>query len=524
MLRFAGAVTNIPAMPPITLPNFTAPPSPTLPADDLPQPFVAGRAHWRATHDLAWRLAHQHIGHDARLAAPWFMDEACMPDRLWQWDTCFMALYTVYAPDVFPGIQSLDNFYAWQRDDGFISMCTLYADGQPAYGERINPPLLAWVEWEYFRATGDDRRLTRVLSHLVRYFNWIKANRRRPRITEPHQELNPTTAEDDGGLYWETCAGAMGMDNAPRCLHLGWQGSDICFIDLSAQQALAAQCVARIAQHVGDAAVAQRFEREHAELGRLIQRWMWCERDQFFHDIYLDGNFHPSKTVAGFWPLLAGLCSASQAEALLGHLRDPREFWRPHPVPSLAADDPNYCDSGGYWLGGVWAPTNYMIVRGLEQHGFGATAHEIACKHLEALAQVCQTHEPRTLWEAYAPEQITPATRKDKRTWARPDFCGWSALGATAMLYEQVLGLHRDAVTGRLVWDVRLPMAHGCANYPFRGVRLNLSCSEVKAGQRTVTVETPIELTLVLRSGGAAQEISLTPGAQQITLSTDVAG
>ena len=80
----------------------------------------------------------------------------------WVWDTCFMAMYCRYAPDQFPGIQSLDNFYELQRDDGFIAMTYDLNIGEEPYPDRINPPLFAWTEWMHFRATGDDSRLSRV--------------------------------------------------------------------------------------------------------------------------------------------------------------------------------------------------------------------------------------------------------------------------------------------------------------------------------------------------------------------------
>ena len=39
------------------------------------------------------------------------MDEGFDPDTIWIWDTCFMAHFSKYAPDLFPGVESFDNFY-----------------------------------------------------------------------------------------------------------------------------------------------------------------------------------------------------------------------------------------------------------------------------------------------------------------------------------------------------------------------------------------------------------------------------
>jgi len=60
---------------------------------------------------------------------------------------------------------------------------------------------------------------------------------------------------------------------------------------------------------------------------------------------------------------------------------DTQEFNRLHRVPSLSADHPEYDPKGSYWRGGVWAPTNYMILRGLTSLGYHALAYEIGINH-----------------------------------------------------------------------------------------------------------------------------------------------
>jgi len=271
-------------------------------------------------------------------------------------------------------------------------------NGKLAYGERCNPPLYAWVEWEYFLITGDDSRFKRVLQHLVPYFDWLKRHRRRGQIHRPHEERIPQSRSDAGGLYWETCAGAAGCDNSPRATHLTWSGGEIAWVDYTCQQALAARCVSNIAAHVGNKKLASRFANEHRQIARQVNHWMWCPKSGFYHDIFLDGNWLSVKTTAGFWPLLAGIADAKQSASLTEHLLNPNEFWCHHPVPTLSADDPNYDSTGKYWLGGVWAPVNTTIVKGLSLCGHDDLAHRIARRHLECMAEVERRVKPRTLW------------------------------------------------------------------------------------------------------------------------------
>ena len=450
----------------------------------LPRPFIKGKPEWTEIHDKAWDLAAEHIRFKENIVSPYYMDEAHTDGQVWQWDTCFMAFYSLYAPSLFPGIESLDNFYSWQRDDGFIAMCSFFDNGQPVYGERINPQLFAWVEYEYYTFTGDSTRFEKVFRNLEKYYEWVKQNRRRDNIITPHSGDNNNLDGEGGGLYWSTCSGAMGADNSPRSQHLGWNGGELCWIDTSTYQALSALYLAKIAKLINNKKAYKYFTSEYNNLKELINRYMWSDRNQFYYDIFMDGNFTATKTILSFLPMLASIPDQSQAESLLSHLRNPHEFWRPHPLPTLSYDDPNYEDTGAYWLGGVWSPTNYMIARGLTQYGFTSTAHDIAVRHLNAMTQVYKEFSPHTIWEAYAPENSAiPATVKDKKSWCKPDFCGWSALGAINMLYENVIGITKKIPEKEISWNIILDTEHGIKNYPFKKGYIDLLYSPAKNNQ-----------------------------------------
>ncbi|MFZ4569919.1 MAG: trehalase family glycosidase [Bacteroidales bacterium] len=58
--------------------------------------------------------------------------------------------------------------------------------------------------------------------------------------------------------------------------------------------------------------------------------------------------------------------------------------------------------NGGYWRGSVWAPTNYMVLRGLTNYHRDSPAYEIALNHLNNVVEVF--NRTGTLFENYAPE------------------------------------------------------------------------------------------------------------------------
>lgn len=464
-------------------------------AERLPEIICDEHPEWLDLNRFAWRIGFANVENPERKG--WKPQLTCLPGAgiIWQWDSCFMTFFARYSNGQLPGMNNLDNLYRLQRRDGYMSMAYRIAEEKPAFGERVNPPLLAWAEWDYCCVTGDDSRLERVLPRLVRYFDWLKKNRRR-----------------ESGLYWFEDSGSTGMDNSPRS---GWpsrhqDGSDVCFIDLACQQALSAMCLEKMARYMGRKTVADRFAEEHAALVRLINERHWCEKTGFYFDLFSRGdapklrhNFLNHKTLAAFWPMVSGVASEPQVRRLAEHLVNPHEFWTPHPLPTLSKDDPNYDPSGGYWLGGVWAPTNYMVVRGLERYGRHDIAREIAVRHISAMCAVMKNKKFRNIWECYSPEYMRPATMEEGGM-VRSNFVGWSGLGPIAMLIEQVLGFKFNALKKQVHWVIGTSGRHGIKNLQFNGKKLALICenASLKARKRRVTVETGGNINLTVRLMG----------------------
>ena len=176
--------------------------------------------------------------------------------REWVWDTCFMSLFCRYAADQFPGVQSLDNFYDLQREDGFISMTYDLDTGTEPYKGLFNPPLFAWVEWEYYVITGDDSRFIRVIPHIERLMDWLDRNHR----TVPHRRLasldsdvyDTSDSPENFQLYYFRSCGASGMDDSPRTPRRLEAGQFYDWIDLSSQMALSFGILAKMHDRCGD--------------------------------------------------------------------------------------------------------------------------------------------------------------------------------------------------------------------------------------------------------------------------------
>ena len=479
------------AMQTVDLPQFTAI------KDRLPQPYWANHPREIDCYWTAWELAFSNIRNPKAgtgFISP-FIDTA-FNDCIFMWDSVFMMLFARYAHHMFNFIGTLDNFYTKQHPDGFICREISYETGRDKFFRfdtvSTGPNLLAWVEWIYYQQFGDRQRLEQVFAPLVAYHQWLREYR---------------TWRD--GSYWTSGLGS-GMDNQPRVA--GGRREQIhshghqTWVDINMQQILSASLLLDMADVLKRQQDVRDLEGEIAYLRRYINKLMWDDYSAFYYDLTRDGTWTQTKTIGAYWALLADIVPSNRLPRFVDHLRSTERFNRPHRVPSLSADHPQYRADGEYWLGGVWSPTNYMILRGLTHVGEYDLAHEIACNHLQNVVDVYA--ETGTLWENYAPETNA------KGNPAKPDFVGWTGLAPIAVLLEYVFGLQPYVPRNTLVWDVRLLDEHGVRQYPFGTIgTLDLHCAARTSPDEkpTISVDSPIALTLELHWAGGVETIDIQP-------------
>lgn len=437
------------------------------PKDALPEPIYEGRPDWIALYYKAWELAFKHV--DPVNKEGWKPILTCMPGVgiTWLWDSCFMTLITNYANGTLSAFNNLDNFYALRREsDGFISMAYDIKNGQPAYGERINPPLLAWAEWEHFLISGDRVRFESVLPAIEGLYAFIEKHRRR-----------------NCELYYFEDTGSSGMDNAPRSGYAAYDlnGSDVCFVDLACQQALSAKSLAAMHRVLGNEENVRFYAAEQNRINKLINGRHYSEKNGFYYDFFSRGNPQDkvklinTKTAAAFWTLLCGAAQGNALKQVVSHLMNPTEFYTHTPFASLSRDDLNYDPTGGYWLGSAWHPTTFVAIRGLYENGYAQYAYEASVKYLNVMSEVALDPRYGSIWECYSPAESKPATREDG-TLVRPEFVGWGGLGPITVLIEQIIGLHFNALENTILFEVTNEGASGIRNMNFNGGKVALTC------------------------------------------------
>lgn len=484
-----------------------------FPKDKLPKPIVSNNPEYVELYYAAWEMAWQKIqtGTPQNGFSESYMDEG-FNELIYQWDTCFMTAFGVYGRDIFPAMASLDNFYKKQRKDGYIQRVYWETNGETANEPTpdepmINPPLFAWLEWRYFQISGDRSRLKNVQPVLVRYYEWI--------------EKNCSSINNDGTFY-ATPLGS-GMDNTPRenCDQAG-------YIDITAQMALSAKFISTIANELQDKNLTTRFDEKYNSVSAVINHKMWNKKSQFYFDVTRNQTQSDTKHIGAFWTMLSNVADSSKLQSLVRHLENKSEFNRPHRVPTLSADDPHYDAKGHYWLGSVWAPTNYMVIKGLENTGFQKLADEISDNHLTMMVDVYNNFKPdenkldfderygdnyKTIWECYSSELNEPATRWDNTFYSRQDFVGWSGLAPIALLIENIIGLKIEGAMNKIEWRIRRNDVHGIEN-----IRLGNQLVSLVYNSGKVEVQAESGFTLVVISGNRRSEIRIQSGKHFYTL------
>ncbi len=469
----------------------------------LPSPVLDGSPELVELYWATWQMGFKNI--KKPLPGSGFvsnyLDESFSPN-IFQWDTIFMVMFARYGFHVFPAIDSLDNFYARQHADGFICREIREKNGADYHpeseSESVNPPLFSWAEMENYRVTGDKARLTLALPALEHYTAWLETARKRPNTVH--------------GLYWNNRLGS-GMDNTPR-RGSGW-------VDMSSQMVMQYNDLAAMSAELGKEDLAAQYRARAQDIGDRINKWMWNETDGLYYDVNDQGKQVKWKTVGCFWPMLAGITSPAQEQRLIANLKNPDSFWRQNVFPALAADQKYYNPTGRYWQGGVWAPTNYAIIRGLSLRGHDEFAAEAATRYLGQIYEVYK--QTGTVWELYAPDRAAPGTSslgEKGKPGARPNFVGWTGLGPIAMLIENIIGLRADGPHNRLVWHLDRTDRFGMENFGFGGVTVSLICEKRDSAKSPakITVKTDQPFELVVIKNGAEKKFNLKPGESKLAL------
>jgi hypothetical protein len=354
-------------------------------------------AAYRDQYYYAWWV----MGNNILSPQGFFRRESVAPSKAhyvgaWQWDNYFHALAFRYTDKALANDQ-IQFMLDHQLPDGMIPDA-VYDEGTitqlevPVAAAVTKPPIIGWVAMHVYSQTGDEHLLRDIYEPMVRWNSWWFG-------------LND---DDADGIVQYTHPFSSGLDDSP----LWDEGVPVEAVDLNTYLCIQMEALGRMARVLGRPREAEMWRKKSDALAlRMVEHFYDAAAGHFWSQ----KDHRPIRVLTPFnlYPLWTGRMPREINERLVAHLQNPREFWTPHPLPTVAACDPKY-DPAQMWRGPVWININYIFVEALARTGYTALAHDLAERTLRLVMG------QNDIYEYYHPDtgQAPPK--------AAPMF-GWSA-------------------------------------------------------------------------------------------------
>jgi Trehalase len=289
-------------------------------------------------------------------------------------------------------------YFERQHPDGYINYRTgPYLDETIEFKGKLtsSAPLFNYENLEIFKVTHDKHFLEEAYRSGSKFYRFYVANR---------------DSNNNGLCEWGGEASLESVRDARVAVwdNVGWP-SNFEGPDLNSMLVMEAKSLAEMATLLGYREEAGKWLEDAEKRSKLINRFMWDKTTGFYYNVNRnDQSFsyqHPDdlkiKEIIGFLPLWAGVSDPEKTGKLVSSMTNPDEFWRPYGVPTLSAKD-SYYNPIGYWNGPVWVQWDYLLFRGLLDHGYEKEAEELAMKVLDNM--IWHLKQDHVFWEFYSPD------------------------------------------------------------------------------------------------------------------------
>ncbi|MDO8665511.1 MAG: hypothetical protein Q7J79_02790, partial [Gemmatimonadales bacterium] len=370
----------------------------------------------------------------------------------------------------------LRTFLAHQKPDGSLHgrIYANHLDGTDFYHADWGGALLALDA-----VHPSDAYLREVLPPLERYGEWLRATRDR----EGSGLVDVTDQYETGQEYMSRY---QAVD--PDADRYRWENRiRLKGVDASVYAYSLFRALAELAPRGG--LDAERWRKCAEQTGAAIRKKMWDGKSGMFSDVNpATGRRTGVRAAVSFFPYLTDRVTGDHVSGFVQNLFDPRQFWKPFPVPSSSGTDPLYDADAAWrgkrhncpWNGRVWPMTNSHITEAIAavaaRHVPALRAHlaEFLTKYVRMMFWNGDTSRPNS-FEHYHPVTGRPSAYRGiddyQHSWVND------------LIVQYVIGL-RPLGEGRFVVDP-MPLAldgfeaHGL---PMQGAAVDV----VRAGDHIV--------------------------------------
>lgn len=363
--------------------------------------FSTANTGWQAAYDKALEVLDANVQVMPYISKP-VLIEGAVYRGIWQECGPHEALvYRKFRPDV--ARNSHMTFFELQRADGQLPANNKLAETGFGQIQMVVP--IAATAWDLARATGDGALLEAAYRACSAWDGWLMR----------YRNTRGT------GLVEGFCTYDTGHDNSPRWAGMPNQCPNkdarthhpiatlprLC-PDLSATVYGGRRALAEMARALGKRGEADRWSEQADHIRALILGKLYVPEDAAFYDLDAKGDFVRVRS-----DILSRVCGEHVPDQALfdtlwtRQLHNPKAFWAPYPLASVAMDDPAFVGSipANSWGGATQALTALRAGRWFDHYGRSAEFTQMMdrwCVALMTDMTFRQQMDPRTGAFTYA--------------------------------------------------------------------------------------------------------------------------
>ncbi len=303
-------------------------------------------------------------------------------------------IYSRFRPDIARNNHMV--FLDLQRADGLLP-CAVKTSGVEHSQLQLVVPIAA-TAYELAQQTGDEELMEKAYAAGARYDAFLMK----------YRNTRGT------GLVEAFCTYDTGQDNSPRWRGIPRQCRDkdarwcpkargmprLC-PDLSASAYGGRVALAAIARALGKGGEAAKWEEAAHHMGRLIVERLYSEKDGAFYDVDTENHFVKILSVANSRVMGEHVVDQKTFEHVYAmQLHNPKAFWAPYPLPSIALDDPEFVKPipRNSWGGAAQALTALRAPRWMEHYGRPADLAWLMSRWMEAITRHVEFRQQINPW------------------------------------------------------------------------------------------------------------------------------
>ena len=413
-------------------------PSPAEATHETPA-FSTANLRWQQAYDRALQVLAGNVQMLPHFEAPVLIEGANYAG-IWQECGPHEALvYRRFRPEI--AVNSHRIFFALQREDGQLPANNRRSETGFGQIQMVVP--IAATAWELAHSTGDEELLHTAYASCARWDRWL-VRYRNTRQT---------------GLVEGFCTYDTGHDNSPRWAGMPNQCPDkdaklcpptpglprLC-PDLSATVYGARVALSAMARALDKRAEAEHWTESAEQIRRLILAKLYVQEEGAFYDLDAHGKFVRVRS-----DVLSRVCGEHVVDQKTfddlwaRQIHNPKAFWAPYPLPSIALDDPSFVRPipRNSWGGASQALTALRAPRWFEFYGRQAELSTLMSRWCEAIQRDTDFHQ-----------QIDPMTGE----FTEGDQPGYSPTALVMIDFTWRLAGVREE-RDRLEWNVRPGLA-----------------------------------------------------------------